>query len=126
MPNPNINFIPASLPAGANIGKFVEQDNAPCATPVYETPATSGVTGQISLNAVQAQRIISSNPNRRSIKITNLGTEDVYIAFGQNASTITGDLLVGVKGAFVVIPATLEIWAIATGAVMISYMELSA
>jgi hypothetical protein len=92
---------------------------------VYELGAPSGGTGQVIVGT-NATLIKVRNDCRRGIKITNLGTVDVFIGFGPSVNVLSGDLLPGTKGAFIVIPATLDIYAIvATGTATVSYLELS-
>jgi hypothetical protein len=91
----------------------------------YELGASSGSTGQTTIGTA-ATLIKVRNACRRAIKITNLGATDVFISFSLSVNPISGDLLLGVKGSFIVIPTTLDVYGIvATGSQLISWMELS-
>lgn len=92
---------------------------------ITELGAPSGSTGQVTVTST-ATLIKVRNGCRRAIKVTNLGTTDIFIGLSPSVTTISGDLLVGVKGAFIVIPTTLDVYAIvATGTQAVSFMELS-
>jgi hypothetical protein len=97
--------------------------------PIYTTGgatnagAANGATGQVSVTST-ATLVAASRTTRRSIKVTNTGTTDVYIGFTSGVTTSTGDLLVGAKGAFISIPTTSAVYAIvASGSVSVSYVE---
>ncbi|HWR15177.1 MAG TPA: hypothetical protein VN577_10130 [Terriglobales bacterium] len=86
--------------------------------------AANGASGQVSI-ATTATSIVSARATRRSIKITNLGTTDVYIGFSSGVTTSTGDLLLGSKGSFVSFPTSSAVYAIvASGTQSISYSEV--
>lgn len=93
--------------------------------PVFELGAKSGRTGQVTIQTT-ATLILVRNDCRRAIKVTNLGTVDVFIGFSPSVGTISGDLLVGVRGSFIVIPSALDVYAIvASGTGSVSFMEIS-
>lgn len=97
-----------------------------CADSVYETGASGGVTGQVSIPDTNAVNVKLRNVLRRAIKLTNLAAVDIYIGFSQSVTTITGDLLPSGRGNFIVIPYNLDVWAIAAGAgASLSYMEIA-
>lgn len=82
-----------------------------------------GTSGQVAIGTIPTQIF---NPRRRcSIKITQLGTVDVYVGFNSTVSTLSGDLLIGIKGAWLIVDSNTPLWAVAgsTGA-RVSYLEL--
>lgn len=95
-----------------------------CANSVYELGAPSGATGQVNVLATPTL-IRFRNAARRGIKLTNLGANDVYVGFSAQVSSITGDLLPGGKGNFVVLPYARDIFAISPSGQMISWLEIS-
>lgn len=105
-----------------SLGNTQEQKNEN----TVEIGAAAGVTGQITVTG-NATLVRVRNQCRRGIKITNLGTVDVWISFSPSVSPLTGDLLAGVKGAFVVIPTLLDVYAIcvAGSSQQVSFMEVS-
>jgi hypothetical protein len=110
------------------ISDAVTQASAPAPLPssVVELGADSCQTGQTVLNANTAALIKVRNECRRAIKITNLSAIDVYIGFSPSVNSLSGDLLLGTRGSFIVIPTTLDVYGIAaSGAPTVSYMEVS-
>lgn len=83
----------------------------------------SGSTGQVALGVNVPIQIF--NPRRRcSVKITNLSAVEIFIGFNSTVSQNSGDLLSGVRGAFIVIDTTSPIWGIANAAgASVSYLE---
>lgn len=71
-----------------------------------------------------ATLIAAANAARRGIMVTNLGTTDVYV--GSSAvTTSNGQLLLGTKGAFIVIPTVQAVYGIVgTGSQAVSYIEV--
>jgi hypothetical protein len=93
---------------------------------VVEIGADSCGTGQTILNANTATLVKVRNSCRRAIKVTNLSAIDIYIGFSPSVDVNSGDLLLGTRGSFIVIPTTLDVYAIAaTGTPTVSYMEVS-
>lgn len=83
----------------------------------------SGSTGQVSLNINVPVQIFSPR-HRCSVKITNLSAVEIFIGFNSTVSQNSGDLLSGVRGAFIVIDTTSPIWAIAVAAgARVSFLE---
>lgn len=103
---------------------IADEQKKPCSQSVYETGADGGSTGQVVLPVNAAAIVKFRNVLRRGIKVTNLGTNDVFIGFSQSVNAITGDLLSGTKGNFIVIPSTLDIWAFAASGATLSYLEI--
>lgn len=105
---------------------LADEPKKPCADSVYETGASGGGTGQVTVG--QTGTIVKlRNPLRRAIKLTNLSaTVDLYIGFSQTVDTTTGDLLAMGRGNFIIIPYNLDVWACA-GAPggSLSYMEIA-
>lgn len=107
------------------LGQTAESEDQSAGQQTFELGAPSGITGQISV-AATATLIRVRNQCRRAIKITNLGATDVWIGFSPSVTPFSGDLLPGAKGAFIVIPATLDIYGITGGGTQtVSYMEVS-
>lgn len=68
--------------------------------------------------------IADKNPDRKSITITQLGTNDVYIG-DSVVTTNTGDLLVGTKGTKVTYFATTNaIYGVSGSEQAVSYFEI--
>jgi len=110
------------------IAQGISQASAaePLPQSVVEIGADSCVTGQVVLNANSAVLVKVRNSCRRAIKVTNLSAIDVYIGFSPSVNSLSGDLLLGTKGSFIVIPTTLDVYAIAaSGTPTVSYMEVS-
>lgn len=100
------------------------------AHPLYVTGGSSNAgaanaaTGQVSVTTT-ATLVAASRATRRSVKVTNTGTTDVYVGYTSGVTTSTGDLLVGIKGAFISVPTTSAVYAIvASGSVSVSYVEV--
>lgn len=88
-------------------------------------PAANGNTAQVTVDSTGTTEIVGSNPTRQAVIITNLGTIDVYIGYASGVTTSTGDLLVGVKGAFVTIPTTAELFGVVSSSSQaVSVMEI--
>ncbi len=68
--------------------------------------------------------IAAARAQRSAIKITNLGVIDVYLGNGKNLLTTNGDLLLGTKGSFQIIPTQSAIWGIAASATTVSVAEV--
>jgi hypothetical protein len=81
----------------------------------------SFTTGQQSLTGTAAQ-IVAQNDRRARVTITNLGTNDTYLG-ASNVTTSTGDLLVGIKGAKMVIYSKAAIYGVVASSGSVSYME---
>jgi hypothetical protein len=93
-------------------------------SPSINCGAANGATGQVSV-ASTATAIVAARATRRSIKITNLGTNAVYIGFTSGVTITTGDMLLGTTGTFVSIPTNQAIWGItASTSVSVSTMEV--
>lgn len=93
-------------------------------TPVKS--ASSGGTGQVTVQNV-ATLVKASDKNSLGVMLTNLGTVDVFVGFTNGVTTGNGQLLPGLKGASLVVPTTLDIWAIvAAGTQAVSFLELRA
>lgn len=79
-------------------------------------------TAQVSVGTASTQ-IVAARAGRGSVKITNLGTTDVYIGVSGVTST-TGDLLPGTKGASITIPTNAAVFGVAGTAQSVSVMEV--
>lgn len=80
-------------------------------------------TAQVSV-ATTSTQVVAARTNRGSVKITNLGTTDVFIGV-TGVTTTTGDLLPGTKGASITIPTNAAVFAVASGAAQnVSVMEV--
>lgn len=82
----------------------------------------SGNTGQAAIGVRPVQ--LFSLRRRCAIAITNMGTVDVFLGFNSNVTINEGQLLVGIKGASIVLEAATSIWAVCASAAQISWMEL--
>lgn len=82
----------------------------------------SGTTQQVTLGN-SAQQICNKRKGRCGIKITNLSAIDVYIGFNNNVTNQSGDLLIGVKGAWNFYETDSALWAYGPGATL-SELEL--
>lgn len=82
-----------------------------------------GTSGQVAIGLIPTQIF---NPRRRcSIKITQLSTVDVYVGFNSTVSILSGDLLIGIKGAWLILDSSTPLWAAASGVgARVSYLEL--
>lgn len=91
-----------------------------------EQGAANGATGQVTLVANTASAIVAARTTRRGVKVTQVASgNDVYVGVGASAPTLaTGDLLPGVKGAWIVIPTSEEVQAISAGTPTLSYLEV--
>lgn len=90
----------------------------------YSVSKGSGglATAQVSVGTTATQ-IVAARAGRGSVKITNLGTTDVFIGVAGVTAT-TGDLLPGTKGASIVIPASVAVFGVAATAQTVSVMEV--
>lgn len=79
-------------------------------------------TAQVSVGTSSTQ-IVAARAGRGSVKITNLGTTDVFIGTTGVTST-TGDLLPGTKGASITIPTNAAVFGVAGTAQAVSVMEV--
>jgi len=79
-------------------------------------------TAQVSVGTTATQ-IVAARAARGSVKITNLGTTDVFIGVAGVTST-TGDLLPGTKGASITIPSNAAVFGIAGTAQSVSVLEV--
>jgi len=118
----------AEIPVDAQAGVIADSQDvgAACAQNMQELGGATGQTGQVNVTE-QPTLIKVRNDCRRAIKVTNLGATDVWIGFSPSVSPISGDLLLGVKGSFIVMPVTLDVYAgCATGSSqMVSFLEIS-
>jgi hypothetical protein len=102
-----------------------QENQSAKAAEIFELGGGSGRTGQVTIQTT-ATLILVRNDCRKALKVTNLGTVDVFIGFSPSVGVISGDLLVGVKGSFIVIPTKLDVYAIvASGTGSVSFMEIS-
>jgi hypothetical protein len=79
-------------------------------------------TAQVSVGTSSTQ-IVAARSGRGSVKITNLGTTDVFIG-NTGVTATTGDLLPGTKGASIVVPTTAALFGVAGAAQSVSVMEV--
>jgi hypothetical protein len=80
-------------------------------------------TAQVSV-ATSSTQVVAARAGRGSVKITNLGTTDVFVGV-TGVTTTTGDLLPGTKGASITIPTNAAVFAVASGAAQtVSVMEV--
>lgn len=78
--------------------------------------------GQVSVTTSSTQ-VVAARATRKAVRITNLGTTDVFIGV-TGVTTTTGDLLVGTKGASVTIFTSAAVFAVVgTGTQSVSFME---
>lgn len=90
---------------------------------VSNTAAGSIVTGQVTV-ASTATQIAAERSARKGIVIINNGTSDVYIGTS-GVTTSNGLLLLGVKGASIVMETTAAVYGIvASGTNDVTYMEI--
>ena len=91
---------------------------------ISQSGAANFNTKQVTITT-SATVIVPANSSRRGVIITNTGTTDVYIGKDNALTTSIGDLLAGVKGAFVSIPTTSQVYGIVgSGSQVVSYMEV--
>jgi hypothetical protein len=91
----------------------------------YSVSKGSGTiaTAQVSVGTTSTQ-VVAARSGRGSVKITNLGTTDVFIG-NTGVTTTTGDLLPGTKGASITVPTNAAVFAVASGAAQtVSVMEV--
>lgn len=79
-------------------------------------------TAQVSVGTTSTQ-VVAARAGRGSVKITNLGTTDVFIGV-TGVTTTTGDILPGTKGASITIPTNAAVFAVAATAQTVSVMEV--
>lgn len=90
--------------------------------PVAEIGTGSIASSQVSVGA-SATQIVAARSNRRAVKITNLGTTDVFIG-PSGVSTATGDLLVGTRGSWTILDTQAAVFGIvASGSQSVSVLE---
>lgn len=81
----------------------------------------SGSTGQVAVGTLPIQLF---NPRRRcAVVITNMETTDIYIGFNNQVSLNGGHLLIGLKGASIVIETRSPLWAVCGSTGRISWLE---
>ncbi len=108
------------LPVGDAGGSLTV--DAPIGTPVFiRKTAATFTTGQQALTT--ATQIVATNANRSRVTLVNTGTVDTYIG-SSGVTTGNGILLVGIKGAMMVLYHDDAIYGVTSGASStISYME---
>ena len=81
---------------------------------------------QVSVDTTGTVQIVGKRPNRVAVMVTQLSaTSDIFIGPVSGVSSVTGDLLPGTKGAFVTIPYTGALFAVApNGPCSVSVVEL--
>jgi hypothetical protein len=70
-------------------------------------------TGQITINSNAASQISLVSGDRIATKITNLSQADIYYGTTPSVSQLTGDLLPGGRGKWVLIAGASVVWVIA-------------
>lgn len=110
----------------------VTAENQLVVTLAGDTPSVVEILGggtlfgdQVTLSAATAAMVVAADATRGSIAIINLGTNDVYIGFDNSVDATNGFLLLGLKGAFVTIPTSAEVWAFSTPGATIAFMTVS-
>lgn len=99
----------------------------PCgssANPVLTSQSGSAniATGQVTVGTT-ATLVVAARSGRISVKVTDLGTVDLYCGTATVATT-TGDLLAGVKGGSITIPTGAAVYCVVgTGTQAVSFME---
>jgi hypothetical protein len=99
----------------------------PCGSsaPIAVTTTTSSstiATNQVTIGTTATQ-VVPVRSGRSAVKITNLGTVDIFCG-AAGVTTTTGDLLAGVKGGALTIPSGAAVFCVvATGTQAISFME---
>jgi hypothetical protein len=78
-------------------------------------------TGQQALTGTAAV-IAAANSRRARLTVTNLGTNDAYLG-GSGVTTSNGDLLVGVKGAKMVIYSVGAVYGVVASSGSVSFLE---
>jgi len=112
----------ASGPQPASSSQSVTPASDSASFPTVSRGSSGLSTSQVSVGA-SATQIVAARANRGSVKITNLGTNDVYI--GTSGVTVsTGDLLPGTKGASIVVPTTAALFGVAGTAQNVSVLEV--
>jgi hypothetical protein len=81
--------------------------------------AQNVATGQVTV-ATTATLVVTRRATRRSIGILNSGSNTIYLG-GPTVTTTTGHQLP--SGAFIGIPTTAEIWAIAATSSSVTFVE---
>lgn len=80
-------------------------------------------TGQKTVTST-ATEIVPSRLGRAGIKITKIGSQDLYIGCS-NVTTTNGELIAGGCGAYLVLPTTDAVYGIvAAGDIRVSYVEI--
>lgn len=83
----------------------------------------AGTTGQAQLTT-RASQIVNARRNRAGVKITNLTDVDIYIGYNGTVTPGSGDLLIGIKGAWVFLPVECALWAVGADIASLSYLEV--
>jgi hypothetical protein len=96
-----------------------------CAIPVNDESCPENLNcNQVIIQATPTP-IVQSRPTRAGVKLTNLGTTDVYYRQSDTINTGNGDLLPGGRGQWVFIATKSQIWGIvASGTQAISFAEV--
>lgn len=108
-------------------GVFTRAKNKQDACPpqqTVESASDSGITTQVDLTAAPSV-VISANPCRRSVLITNLTANDVWVGFTNGVSDTIGDLIPPVRGAFKSYPYNGNIYGICPSGGRVSIVEVS-
>lgn len=90
-----------------------------------QRPVRTYVRPQIVVSTTVPTKIVSGDPNRRSVTITNItGTQNLFWSHDKNVTTSNGDLIGSTSGAYLSIDTTGEVWCLAaTSAQTVSVVE---
>jgi hypothetical protein len=111
----------------ANLKKATQVPEQVASSSPYESSVAVGNslgTGQQTITTAPTQ-IVGERAGRVGIKITNLGTTEIFIGNNSAVSKTNGDLLPGGRGQWIYIPTQSAIYAIVVaGSQVISYSEV--
>lgn len=117
----NLGVLNYVYDSAANQQKFARGDNN--GSFAVSKGSSTIATSQVSV-ATTSTQVVAARALRGSVKITNLGTTDVFIGV-TGVTTTTGDLLPGTKGASITVPTNAAVFAVASGAAQtVSVMEV--
>jgi hypothetical protein len=115
-----------------NLGNALVPDLPPSATvptpdrriSVNDNRAPENVsTGQVQIAANIPVLIVPARASRAAVKITNLGATDIFLGHSIRLTLVNGDLFPGGRGGAVIVPTQSALYAIATAATSVSWME---
>jgi hypothetical protein len=91
-----------------------------------DLPATDNLaTSQVTVDSSGTTVVATARKSRTAVMVTNLGTTDVYLGVATGVTTLTGDLLVGIKGASVTMAYNGVVYGVVSASTQaVSVMEI--